>query len=104
MLSGMTPRDRSLSWEFDAGFRRSSPLESCENDPPAETVTVWPLTTALAPQTDRPAGRADVPHRSTMRKGASPFGGMLAHADAGAWKPTSLRCCCDAGMLPPVSL
>src|SRR3954454_21189935 len=101
MLSGMTPRERSLSCEFDAGLRRSSPLEACENEPAADTETVWPETEALPPHTDCPAGRADVPQVSITRNGASPFGGMFCQTDAGAWNPTVRRCCCEAGTVPP---
>src|SRR3954454_22142768 len=101
MASGMLPRERSLSCEFDAGLRRSSPLESCENEPAADTETVCPDTDALAPQTDWPAGRAEVAQVSMTRNGASPFGGMFCHTDAGAWNPTSRRCCCEAGTVPP---
>src|SRR3954469_468072 len=92
MLSGITPRERALSVESDAGLRLSRPFESCENEPAAETFTVLPETAVFAPHTDSPAGRADVPHRSITRNGASEFGGMLAQIDAGAWKPTVRRC------------
>jgi len=67
MLSGITPRERALSVESDAGLRLSRPFESCENEPAAETFTVLPETAVLAPQTDRPAGRAEVPQRSAFR-------------------------------------
>jgi hypothetical protein len=101
MLSGMTPRDRSLSFVSELGLRLSSPLLSCAKAPDAEVLTVVPDTAALAPHTESPPGRAEVPQRSMTRKGASPFGGIRSHTSAGAWKPVVRRCCCEAGRLPP---
>src|SRR3954452_8281833 len=100
MLSGITPRDRALRLLSACGSRLSRPLESCENDPAAEMLTVLPETLVFAPQTETPAGRADVPQRSITRKGASEFGGMFFHMDAGAWKPVVRRCSCPGGTVP----